>query len=98
MFTIRKATPMTMYQGILRRAGPASTQEALVHGHRRRFSDGEHAAGGGRLAALPGHWNLGEQRPDELGLRHHQLRVVDRYRPRGNADLGHLAADAPAMA
>jgi hypothetical protein len=30
-----------------------------------------------------------------LGLRHHQLRLVDRHRPRRHADLGHSAA-APA--
>ena len=27
-----------------------------------------------------------------LGIRHHQLRLVDRYRPRRHADLGHSAA------
>ena len=27
-----------------------------------------------------------------VGIRHHQLRVVDRYRPRGHADLGDSAA------
>ena len=30
--------------------------------------------------------------PGGLGLRHHQLRLVDRYRPRRHADLGHSAA------
>ena len=30
--------------------------------------------------------------PVAWGFRHHQLRVVDRYRPRGHADLGHPAA------
>ena len=36
--------------------------------------------------------HLGHRHPGGLGLRHHQLRVVDRYRPRGHADLGHSAA------
>ena len=30
--------------------------------------------------------------PGRVGIRHHQLRVVDRYRPRGHADLGDSAA------
>ncbi len=30
--------------------------------------------------------------PWRLGLRHHQLRLVDRYRPRRNPDLGDSAA------
>jgi hypothetical protein len=30
--------------------------------------------------------------PRWLGLRHHELRVVDRYRPRRHADFGHSAA------
>ncbi len=32
---------------------------------------------------------LGKQRPGRLGLGHHQLRLVDRYRPRRHADLRH---------
>ena len=36
----------------------------------------------------PGHRHVGQQHPRRLGLRHHQLRVVDRHRPRRDADLG----------
>ena len=42
--------------------------------------------------------DLGHQRPGRLGLRHHQLRLVDRHRPRRHADLGHPAAAAPGVA
>ena len=45
-----------------------------------------------------GHRRLGRQRPGRLGLRHHQLRLVDRHRPRGHADLRHPAAAAPGVA
>ena len=41
---------------------------------------------------LHGRRHLGHQCPGRLGLRHHQLRVVDRHRPRRHADLRHLAA------
>ena len=36
--------------------------------------------------------------PDRLGIRHRQLRVVDRYRPRRHADLGHSASVAAELA
>ncbi len=36
--------------------------------------------------------------PGRLGLRHHQLRLVDRHRPRRHADLGDPAAAAPGVA
>ena len=39
------------------------------------------------LLLAKGTADLGRQRPGGLGLRHHQLRVVDRDRPRGDADL-----------
>ena len=48
-----------------------------------------------RLAHLPGdqgHRHLGQQHPGRLGVRHHQLRLVDRHRPRRHADLGDSAA------
>ena len=35
-----------------------------------------------------GHRHLGQQPAGGLGLRHHQLRLVDRHRPRRHADLG----------
>ena len=44
---------------------------------------------------LNGIGDLGKQHPGRLGVRHHQLRLVDRHRPRGHADLGDPAA-APA--
>ncbi len=44
------------------------------------------------------HRHLGHQHPGRLGLRHHQLRLVDRHRPRRHADLGHPAAAAPEVA
>ena len=42
--------------------------------------------------------DLGHQRPGRLGLRDHQLRLVDRYRARRHADLGDPAAAEPAVA
>ncbi len=47
---------------------------------------------GGHLAARQGHRHLGHQHPGRLGLRDHQLRLVDRHRPRRHADLGDPAA------
>ena len=42
--------------------------------------------------------HLGHQHSGGLGLRHRQLRVVDRYRPRGNADFGDSAAAQAGLA
>ena len=42
--------------------------------------------------------HLGHPNPQRLELRHHRLRVVDRDRPCGHADLGLSPADAPEMA
>ncbi len=47
---------------------------------------------------LERHRHLGQQRPGRLGLRHHQLRLVDRHRPRRHADLGDSAAVPAAVA
>ena len=44
------------------------------------------------VAADQGHRHLGRQHPRRLGLRHRQLRLVDRHRPRRHADLGDPAA------
>ena len=41
---------------------------------------------------------MGHQHPGGVGLRHRQLRLVDRHRPRRHADLGHSAAAASEMA
>ena len=40
----------------------------------------------------PRHRHVGQQPPGRLGLRHHQLRLVDRHRPRRHAHLGHPPA------
>ena len=47
---------------------------------------------------VEGHRHLGHQHPGRLGLRDHQLRLVDRHRPRRHADLGDPAAAAAAVA
>jgi ferredoxin len=36
------------------------------------------------LSGCHGHRHLGQQRADRMGVRHHELRLVDRDRPRGN--------------
>ena len=51
-----------------------------------------------RLPGRQGHRHLGHQHPGRLGLRHHQLRLVDRHRPRRHADLGDPAAAAADVA
>ena len=64
--------------------------------HRVHAADGpEHDH---RQPAADGHRHLGQQHPGRLGVRHHQLRLVDRYRPRRHADLGDSAALPPAVA
>ena len=40
----------------------------------------------GRLPVLGRHRRLGQQQPGRLGVGHHQLRLLDRYRPRRHAD------------
>ena len=42
--------------------------------------------------------DLGHQRPGDVGLRDRQLRLVDRHRPRRDADLGDPAAAAAGVA
>ena len=49
-------------------------------------------------ALRQGRRHLGYSHSGHVGLRHHQLRVVDRYRPRRNADLRHSAAAQSAVA
>ncbi len=46
-----------------------------------------------QLHARDRHRRLGQQHPGRLGVRHHQLRLVDRHRPRRHADL----RDPPAL-
>ena len=54
----------------------------------------DHAAAdrGDATCSLRGVGIWGINIPGRLGLRHRQLRLVDRYRPRRNADLRHSAA------
>ena len=47
---------------------------------------------------IKGTGHLGRQHPGRLGLRHHQLRLVDRHRPRRHADLGDPAAAQAGLA
>ena len=54
--------------------------------------------GDDRSFALHRHRHLGQQHPDRLGLRHHQLCLVDRHRARGHADLSHFAPPAAIVA
>ena len=46
------------------------------------------------LALLGGDRRLGHQRPGRLGLGHHELRLLDRHRPRRHADLGDPASSS----
>ena len=41
-----------------------------------------------------GHRRLGKQQSRRMGMGHHKLRVVDRYRPRRHVDLGHFVPAA----
>ena len=50
------------------------------------------------LPVLQGRRHLGRQHSRRLGIRHRQLRLVDRYRPRRHADLGDSAAAAAVVA
>ena len=91
---------------------PASVTDkisAVVFGRRRRsgaaslIGDRRRAAllmllGVADQAGLHRHRHLGHQPPGRLGLRHHQLRLVDRHRPRRHADLGDPAAAAAGVA
>ena len=42
-----------------------------------------------RLSCRHGHRRLGQQHPGGLGLRHHELRLLDRHRARRHADFRH---------
>ena len=62
---------------------------------RDRLRVRQHPGRVGLVPAAQGHRHLGQQHSGRLGLRHHQLRLVDRHRPRRDADFGDPAA-APA--
>ena len=51
----------------------------------------------GDLADCQWHRRLGTQQQRGLGLRYHELRILDRYRSRRNAHLGDSAAVSPAV-
>ena len=59
------------------------------------FAAGDAAARVAEPSRRQGYRHLGQQPAGRLGVGHHQLRLVDRHRPRGHADLGDPAA-APA--
>ena len=63
-----------------------------------RVPAGERAVSVPWLAVHPGRRDLGNQYSHRLGIRHRQLRVVDRYRPRRDADLGHSAVAQAGLA
>ena len=79
---LSKRTPLGWFVGFLDRASRCSTMLHMAH----------------RLPAAEGHRHLGQQHPGRLGVRHHQLRLVDRHRPRRHADLGDPAALQAAVA
>ena len=80
--------------------GRADQVPALrLGGHARdRVPVPESAARLGRLPVPQGRRHLGQQRSGRLGVRHHQLRLVDRHRPRRHAHLGHPAAAQAGLA
>ncbi len=67
----------------------------MVDRARRLLRDGAGVDADGHLPRLHRHRHLGQQPAGRVVVRHHQLRLVDRHRPRRHAHLGHPAA-APA--
>ena len=86
-----KITSIVLDGRTRRSAGSSSTR------HRRSCSSTCLMVSIGYLLAQ-GHRHLGQQRPGRLGVRHHQLRLVDRHRPRRHADLGDPAAAQAGLA
>ena len=70
----------------------------LVHRRRRRLPADDGAARRDRRTSSSRASASGASTAGGLGLRHPQLRLVDRHRPRRHADLGDPAAAAPAVA
>ncbi len=64
----------------------------LVQRHHVRGQRRIAGADRGDLAGAEGRRHLGRHHAGRMGLRHHQLRLVDRYRPRRHADLGDSSA------
>ena len=74
------------------RARLARRRQRLVGLLRRGALAARHAGHLHLLDGLQGHRRVGQQHPGRLGVRHHQLRLVDRHRPRRDADLRDPAA------
>ena len=70
----------------------------MVRRFRHRLHAHHDAALRARLPLPEGHRHLGRHHPHRLGIRHRQLRVVDRNRPRRNFDFRHPLIAAPVMA
>ena len=62
------------------------------------FMAGDDAVLHDRLPRRERRRHLGHKHPGRVGLRHPELRLVDRHRPRGHADLGDPAAAQAGMA
>ena len=62
------------------------------------FALADSGRGRGLLPDRHRHRDLGSQPHRRLGLRHHELRVLGRHRPRGDADLGDPVPDATEVA
>ena len=54
--------------------------------------------GGDRLSDRDRHRHLGPEPDGRVGVRHHELRLLDRHRPRRHADLGDSVPAAAALA
>ena len=90
-------TPGTVTDQISRGRHPQDAA-LVVHRLRHRLPAGADAVQRDRLPVRDRHRHLGQQRAGGLGVRHHQLRLVDRHRPRRHADLGDPAPAAAALA
>ncbi len=75
-----------------------TTPETMVDQPVFSFCRDAGPAGGRLLAVLQGRRSMGHRHPGSVGLCYRQLRLVDRYRPRRNADLGHSAAAQTGLA
>ena len=69
----------------------------VVRLHSKR-SDADHAGRHDPLPHVQGRGHLGSGPADHVGLGHHQLRLVDRHWPRGNAHFRDSLSAAPALA
>ena len=79
------------------RADPSRVQR-MVHRLRHRLHADYDDAVRHRISLPERRRHLGRHHPHRLGLRHRQLRLVDRHRPRRHADLRHPLIAAPIVA